>query len=135
MLGVDRHQPAHWARDTVDTEWLRVSLRARSRQDQTTLRDVGVVDAAHRVLHGQLVAAVALLCYLAGRCIGQHAQAVTVKRPLFGRIQDRPHSVHHLGMTLTPVMLPVQLTAVSPASSAGNSGAEMVALRLTPPAP
>ena len=50
MLGVDGHQPAHGAGDAVYAEWLRRSVRTRSREDDRAVGDVGVMDAGNRVL-------------------------------------------------------------------------------------
>ena len=98
MPCIDRHDPVHRASDLIDPERLYVIRIIVPCADDALLHDVGIVEARHRVLQFQLVLAVAFLLYLAAYRIREAAQPVGNKLSFPGRIQNRLHRHHHLGI-------------------------------------
>ena len=131
MVSVYLEIAVHGPEDLVDAERLAVFLGGGFCQDDAPLGQVSGMSSHDGIGHGEIIRAVFLARNFAAGGVCQRA------KPVAGKIQHvvlekyRFHRVHHLGVTITPVMPPLQLTVFSPGCSVGY-GPLVVGLMLVP---
>ena len=95
---IDRHDPVHRTGDLINPERLDVLGVVMPCADDALLHDVGVVKACDRIFQLQLILAVPFLHHLAADCVRKSAQPIGDKLCFSGRVKNRLHRHHHLGI-------------------------------------
>ena len=117
MPGIDGHHALHRFCDAVNLKRLGFRHRIRLRCNNGILCNFGEVDTLYGVLDRQFKLTIQHLIYFIVDNAGQDADAVAVKQLFVFGIQNKAHTVHHLGMISTRSISPDQLTGFSPARS------------------
>ena len=108
MVRIKCHDAVDGLGAGVDVKGLAAPGLVVGDKDDTPLFDVGIMAAVDGVCKLTLVYAVALLRDQAHATIRQAANAIACKVRFSGAIQNRDHTVYHLGYTLIDV-IPVPL--------------------------
>ena len=130
MLSVYRHLAIQRPCDAVYLKRLRVFPVSRDGGYDAAIRNIAVVYPVDWILHFQLKRAVSFFRDLAGNCVRKAPKSLRLKFFFVFAVQNRSHSVTHLGTISILVTVEGILISFTPGRSSGHSVTSIKELRL-----